>query len=139
YLDACVHSQSFGGESGKNLRGASEVHAFTLQVVGKLVLVVLDAIVLDAARRNKVHQGIGGQVKATHDNVLTGRDDGLTVGRAEDVVGGHHEHGRFDLGLDGQRQVDGHLVAIEVGIESLADQRMDADGVAFDEHRFERL
>ena len=35
--------------------------------------------------------------------------------------------------------MDGHLVAVEVGVEALADQRMDADGVAFDQHRLERL
>ena len=46
---------------------------------------------------------------------------------------------RLDLRLDRQRQVDGHLVAVEVGVEALADQRMDADGVAFDQHRLERL
>ena len=46
---------------------------------------------------------------------------------------------RLDLRLDRQRQVDGHLVAVEVGVEALADQRVDADGVAFDQHRLERL
>ena len=33
----------------------------------------------------------------------------------------------------------GHLVAVEVGVERGADQRMDADGFAFDERRLERL
>ena len=33
----------------------------------------------------------------------------------------------------------GHLVAVKVGVESFADQRMNADRVAFDEHRLERL
>ena len=32
---------------------------------------------------------------------------------------------RLDLRLDRQRQVDGHLVAVEVGVEALADQRVD--------------
>ena len=35
--------------------------------------------------------------------------------------------------------MDGHLVAVEVGVEPLADQRVDSDGVAFDEDRLERL
>ena len=51
----------------------------------------------------------------------------------------HHQHVRFDLRFDRQRQVDGHLVAVEVGVEALADERVDADGVAFDQHRLERL
>ncbi len=33
----------------------------------------------------------------------------------------------------------GHLVAVEVGVESLADQRMNPDRVALDQRRFERL
>ncbi len=79
------------------------------------------------------------QVVAAHDDVLRRADDRLAVGRAEDVVGGHHQHGRLDLGLDRQRQMHGHLIAVEVGVEALAHQRMDADGVAFDQHRLERL
>ena len=46
---------------------------------------------------------------------------------------------RLGLRLDGQRQVDGHLVAVEVGVEALADERVDLDGVALDEDRLERL
>src|SRR3712207_8227017 len=40
---------------------------------------------------------------------------------------------------DGQRQVNGHLVAVEVGIETFANQRMQMDGVTFDEDRLESL
>ncbi len=32
-----------------------------------------------------------------------------------------------------------HLVAIEVGVERGADQRVNLDGLAFDQHRLERL
>ncbi len=78
-------------------------------------------------------------VVAAHDDILRGAHDGLAVGRAEDVVGGHHQGMGFDLGLDRQRQMDGHLVAVEVGIEALADQRVQVDGVALDQHRFEGL
>ena len=35
--------------------------------------------------------------------------------------------------------MDGHLVAVEVGVEALADQRMELDGVALDEDRLEGL
>jgi hypothetical protein len=38
-----------------------------------------------------------------------------------------------------ERQVHGHLVAVEVGVEPAADQRVDADGVALDQHRLEGL
>ena len=46
---------------------------------------------------------------------------------------------RFGLGLDAQRKMDGHLVAVEVGVEAFADQRVNLDGVAFDQHRLKRL
>ncbi len=35
--------------------------------------------------------------------------------------------------------MDGHLVTVEVGVERGADQRMQLDGLAFDQHRLERL
>ena len=76
---------------------------------------------------------------AAHHNVLRGAHDRLAVGRAEDVVRGHHQRMRLDLRLDRQRQMDGHLVAVKVGVESFADQRMQVDGVAFDQHRLEGL
>ena len=38
-----------------------------------------------------------------------------------------------------QRDVHGHLVAVEVGVEGGADQRMQLDRLAFDQHRLERL
>jgi len=45
----------------------------------------------------------------------------------------------LDLSLDRERQMDGHLVAVEVGVEALADQRMELDRIAFHEHRLEGL
>jgi hypothetical protein len=35
--------------------------------------------------------------------------------------------------------VHGHLVAVEVGVVGGADERVDADGLALDEHRLEGL
>ena len=35
--------------------------------------------------------------------------------------------------------MNGHLVAVEVGVVGGTDQRVNADGFAFDEFRFERL
>ena len=61
------------------------------------------------------------------------------MGRALDVVGGQHEHAGLSLGLIAQRHVHSHLVAVEVGVERGADQRMQLDGLALDEHRLECL
>ena len=64
---------------------------------------------------------------------------GLPLAGTEDVVGRHHQHARFQLGLERQRNVHGHLVAVEVRVEGGADQRMQLDRLAFDQHRLERL
>ena len=65
-----------------------------------------------------------GQVVEPQDDVLGRDDDRTTVGGREDVVGRHHQNARLQLGLKAQRDVDGHLVAVEVGIEGSADQRV---------------
>ena len=36
-------------------------------------------------------------------------------------------------------KMHGHLVAVEVGVEAFADQRVNLDGVAFNQHRLKRL
>ena len=59
--------------------------------------------------------------------------------RRQDVVARQHQHRRFDLRFGRQRDVDRHLVAVEVGVERRADERVDADRLAFDQHRLERL
>ena len=46
---------------------------------------------------------------------------------------------RAQLGLQRKRDVDGHLVAVEVGVEGRADQRVKLDRLALDRHRLERL
>jgi hypothetical protein len=61
------------------------------------------------------------------------------VRRREDVVRREHQDARLGLRLRGERQVDGHLVAVEVGVEGVADERVDLDRLALDEHRLERL
>ena len=68
-----------------------------------------------------------------------GRDERAAVGRRQDVVGRQHQHAALGLGLGRQRQVHGHLVAVEVGVERGADQRVDLDGLALDQHRLEGL
>ena len=50
-----------------------------------------------------------------------------------------HEQARLGLRLRGERKVHGHLVTVEVGVERRADERVDLDRLALDEHRLERL
>ena len=55
------------------------------------------------------------------------------------LLKGEHQDARLRLGLRRQRQVHGHLVAVEVRVERVADQRVDLDRLALDQHRLERL
>ena len=73
------------------------------------------------------------------DHVLRRNDDRRAVGRRQNVVGRHHENARFKLRLKRKRDVHRHLVAVEIGVERRADQRMELDRLAFDEHGLERL
>jgi hypothetical protein len=82
---------------------------------------------------------LAGRVVEPEHDVLRRVDDRLAVRGREDVVRAHHEHARFHLRLDRERHVHGHLVAVEVGVERRADERVELDGLALDEHRLERL
>ena len=80
-----------------------------------------------------------GQVIAADNHVLRGRHNRLTILRLQDVVVGQHQEAGFRLRFHGQRHVDSHLVAVEVGVEGGADQRMQLDGATFHQHGFESL
>ena len=75
----------------------------------------------------------------TENDILRGDDNRLAVGRAQDVVGRHHQNPGFQLRFQRQRHVNRHLIAIEIGVEGGADQWMQLNRLAFDQHRLERL
>ena len=75
----------------------------------------------------------------TKDDILGRNNNRLAVRRAEDVVGRHHQNAGFELRFQGQRHVDRHLVAIKVSIECCADQRMQLNGLAFNQLWLKRL
>ena len=79
------------------------------------------------------------QIIETKHDILRRHDDRRTVGRVQNVVGGHHQHARLELRFQRKRHVNSHLVAIEVGVERRADERMQLDGLAFDQHRLKCL
>ena len=79
------------------------------------------------------------QIVETQNHVLRGNDDRCAVCRMQDVVGRHHQDAGFQLRFQRQRNVNGHLVTVEVGVEGRADERMQLDRLAFDQGRFEGL
>ncbi len=80
-----------------------------------------------------------GQVVGAEDHVLGRRRQRRPVSGAEDVVRRQHQDACLGLRLGRQRQVHRHLVAVEVGVEGVADQRVHLDRLALDEQRLERL
>ena len=80
-----------------------------------------------------------GEVERADHQVLGRRHDRATRRRRQDVVRRQHQHPGLGLGLGRQRDVDRHLVAVEVGVERRADERVDLQRLALDEHRLERL
>ena len=110
----------------------------------RLHLLVLerDHHVLGAAERAALALGallLLGEVVAAEHDVLARDRDRLTVRGREDVVRAQHQDARLDLRLGRQRHVHGHLVAVEVGVERRADERVDLDRLALDQHRLEGL
>ena len=72
-----------------------------------------------------------GEVIATDDEVLVRRHDWTTRRWRQQVVGRQHEHACFGLGLNRQRQVHCHLVAVEVSVERGAHEWVQVNGFAF--------
>ena len=79
------------------------------------------------------------EVVAAQDLVLRRVHDRRPVRGRQDVVAREHEDARLELGVVRERHVDGHLVAVEVSVEGRTHHRVDADGLAFDQDRLERL
>ena len=79
------------------------------------------------------------RVVQTQHHVLRRNDGGLARCGEQHVVGGQHQRAGFHLCFHRQRNVDGHLVTVEVGVEGRADERVQLDGLAFDQDGLEGL
>src|SRR6185369_16601312 len=93
---------------------------------------VLERLVAEARR------SLGREVAAKHD-VLARLGDRTSVRRLQNVVRRQHEQTALELSLERERYVHGHLVTVEVRVESGANERVNTNGLSFDEHRLERL
>ena len=82
---------------------------------------------------------VDGQIVGAEDHILRRDSNRLAVLRLEQVVRGQHQQTGLSLCLCGQRNVNCHLVAVEVGVECGTYQRMQTDGAALNENRLERL
>ena len=116
YGDGCVESHAAFVVSDLGLFGAVENVAFSLVALTEL-----------------------GDVVEAEDHVLRGDGDRRSVCGVEDVVGTEHEHLGLEDSLVTEGKVDGHLVAVEVGIEGGTCEGVELDSLAFDELGLECL
>ena len=80
-----------------------------------------------------------GQVIGAQDHILGRNRNRAAVLGPQEVVGGEHQDAGLCLGLGGQGDVDGHLVAVEVGVECRTNQGVQLNGAALHQHRLEGL
>ena len=80
-----------------------------------------------------------GDVVQTEHHILRGNGDRSAVGRVQDVVRLEHQYLSLQDCLVAQRQMHGHLVAVEVGIERRTCQGMQLDGLALNHLGLEGL
>ena len=80
-----------------------------------------------------------GDVVETEDHVLRRDRDRRAVRGIEDVVRTQHQQLGLQDGGVAQRQVHGHLVAVEVGVERRTCQRVQLHGLALDQFGLEGL
>ena len=80
-----------------------------------------------------------GQVVQAEHHVLRRNGDRVTRRRRQNVVRGQHQNAGFHLRFRRKRNVHGHLVAVEIGVERRADQRVNLDGLTFHQHRLKCL
>ena len=79
------------------------------------------------------------QIIDTQRDVLRRRCDRFAAGGRENVVRRQHDQLGFQLRLVTQRDMDSHLVAVEVGVERRTNQRMQTNRLTFDQNRVEGL
>ena len=114
------------GELVVGLAGQGEVHA-----LGPVLVVVHLA--------DAVFKPLEGQVVGAQHHILGRHGDGAAVLGTEQVVGAEHQQPGLGLGLGGQGHVNGHLVAVEVGVEGGAVQGVQLQGAALHQHRLKGL
>ncbi len=120
-------------KAAADLNGGVDAHHPV--VVGQHHLVLVDE---HLARAGFLGVGVGKVVGAQH-HVLRGDGDRAAVLGPQQVVGREHEKPRLGLSLGGQGHVDGHLVAVKVGVKGGAGQGVELDGPALHQHRLKGL
>ena len=75
----------------------------------------------------------------TQDHIVRRSGNRFTGRRGQNVVRGQHQGTGFHLGFQRKRYVHGHLVTVEVSVESGTGKRVQLDGFTFNKYRFKGL
>ena len=78
-------------------------------------------------------------VVEAENHILRRNNDRRAVGGRQNVVRGHHQHACFKLGFQRERHVNSHLVTVEVSVKRGTHERVQLDGLTFDQNGFKRL
>ena len=117
-------------------------HHFHLRMQIGALLVVGDDRLFGAVEAQTLSQRTGtllGDIIKSEHHVLRRHRDRRSVGRVQDIVRTEHQNLRLQNGGIAQRQVHGHLIAVEVGVERRTSQRMQLQRLALDQLGLERL
>ncbi len=79
------------------------------------------------------------QVIRTEYHILSRNGNRTSVRGLEEVVSSKHKESCLSLCLSRKRNVNSHLVTVEVGVESRTNERMELNGTALNEYRLESL
>ena len=79
------------------------------------------------------------QIIRTKHHILRRNGNGMAVDRLQQVIGREHKETGFALCFGGKRNMNRHLVAVEVGVERCTNERMQLDSASLDENRLESL
>ena len=80
-----------------------------------------------------------GRIVKTQHHVLRRNNGRIAVCREKHVIGGKHQRAGFQLSFQRQRHVHSHLVTVEVSVKGCANERVQLNGLAFNQFRFKRL
>ena len=86
----------------------------------------------------EIRRLLGHDIAAEH-HILRWFCDRPTIRRLQHVITGKHQHPRFELTLERQRNVHRHLIAVEVGVERSTDKGVYPNRLPLNQHRLERL
>src|SRR3989338_6782627 len=81
----------------------------------------------------------GHPVTPQHNIKKFGADDRIAAARLQNVFVGRHYFPRFQLRFFGQWHMNGHLVTVKVGVESVTNQRVNLDSATLNQNRSKRL